>query len=448
MNKSFPLNRWLGVLAALWIISGSLCLANPGDWFSSPQPLTDGTLNYRLSRTANKLLTIDASGTVHLSYWAGDLETSPTNPSAVFYRTWTRLAGWSSQTAVDNSEVSGQPIGGRHPSLAVRTDGAVWVVWNDHRNCNEAENNNWVDNIEIYGDRRSPGSSFSSTDYRLTNSNAPHSGDNAYTPKIAIGPDGRFHFCWFDFNGDFDFSDIYIKSSDLQGDFDTAEPMSSMRKTVLSERGSGPSYTVPDLTVTPDGTIHCVWLGGFGPDGNLYYGTMLPDASRLTETLLASGAADFYDPPHITSTADGTVWVASADDSQSPERVALWRRADGAAGFDSPRYPVSVTTRQTHADMAVGPQGWIHLVWVDYRSGRHIYYGIYDPQTESLLEESPLTAVSGDWTRPSIALGENGEVFVVWEEDRTSWDFDEGDIWFSTNMEFLPSQVSHWEQYQ
>ncbi len=438
---------FLASLRLCAIAFSSLFTGSPswgGNYFSPPVKITDGSAKFQLSRTAKGHMALDSSGTLHATYWSGGTVTSPTTPSYIFYRSWTLSGGWSAPISIDNSTSGGNHVGGRHPSLAVTPSDTVWVVWHDHRNCTSA--GSWIDNIEIYGDYKPSGGSFTAADVRLTTSNAAHSGDNGYTPKIAVRSTGRISVAWYDFYADANVSDIYLKTSDASGVFNLGETMSSMQITSASSRGGTPAYTVPDLAIDASGNRHLVWAGGTGAGVNLYYATAAEGATSVTEQILASAGTNFYDPPHVTVAPNGDIWIAYADNSTGGlEQVVLLRKPAGQGSFNSPIYVTSGAVRHYSEDLAVDVSGRAHLVWIDERSGRHVYYGVYDPSLPGLTTEYPLTPVSGSWIRPTLMLDSAGDVYVLFEQNTS---LVAGDIWFTTTAQINAVDSAMWNGYE
>jgi hypothetical protein len=415
--------------------------------FLPPEKLTDSTEKYRLSRTANGHMDFDAAGNLHVTYWSGsELGTTPGLPSHIYYRFRSREGIWSAEQAIDNSTVGSQElhIGGRHPSLAIAPDQTIWIVWGDHRHCTAS--GNWMDNTEVYADSKRLGASFSEEDIRITTTNAAHLGDNAFAPKVISDREGRLSVCWFDFHFDRDVSDLLLKTSDSLGALDLGETMDSMRITNLADRGNAPGFTVPGLAVDSSGTRYLVWVGGFGAGGNLYYAEAGSAGGTVSERVLATGAVDFFDPPHITIAPNDDVWVVFGDDSVSGgEDVVLLRRRAGEPDFDSPFTVAGGASREYAPDCEIDADGLVHLVWVDERFGTHVYYGVFDTDLPGLIESFPLTETSGPWARPTLALDARGEVYVLWEENTS---VSEGDLWFATTAQPIPSSVQGWQLYR
>lgn len=439
MTRLFP-----ALLAAtLTMPVAMICPAQPVG-FTAPERVTASEALYRLSRTADQLMAVDSEGVLHFTYWSGGLATTPGTPSFVFYRSWRPNAGWSPQVAIDDSTFGANHVGGRHPCLAVTDSDDVWVVWHDHRHS--IPGGNWINNTEIYADRKPKGGTFSSTDIRLTTTSAAHAGDNGYAPRIAAAPDGALNVVWYDYTADRFLSDLYLKTSDITGQFDPGEPIASLALTHGPVRGGSPSFTVPALAIDGMGTRHLVWGSGLGIETDLYYGEVPAGGTSVSESVIAAGGADFNDPPHIGVSPAGDVWVAFGNGAgPGGENVTLMRRGAGQAGFDAPIEIAPDAARQYAPDMAFDSQGNIHLVWIDERQGRRVLYGVYDPSLAAFVVEEPLTGTPGMWSRPSIESNAEDNLYVVWEEEVSST---QGAIWFSTTRGPDVSGVSGWELYR
>jgi hypothetical protein len=126
----------------------------------------------------------------------------------------------------------------------------------------------------------------------------------------------------------------------------------------------------------------------------------------------------------------------------------LLRRAAGAAVFDAPRAVTSSAARQYAPDHAIDPDGRVHLVWIDERFGRHVLYGLYDPAQGKLTQAVPLTPGVANWRRPTIALDDQGEVYVLFEQEISP---SKGDIWFTTTVAPAPKTAArsrNWIRYK
>jgi hypothetical protein len=377
--------------------------------------------------------------------------TTPDQPSRVHYRDLRPDGQWGPLQSIDNSAVlssgvhQGKHIGGRHPSLAVGKNGVVWVVWQDHRHCRPESPYNSIDNIEVYADRLTPGLGFTDTDFRLTQSAAAHLGDNGYHPKLASNAAGDVGAVWFDFHFDYDRADIFGKTSNAQGDFDLTETMAAMRLTTDGAAGGFVYNHMPDIAVS-GAKRHIVYIKGLaGVGGDLYY-LEAPIAGAVSAPMqVAAGVASFWEPPRVALGPDGSVWIVCGAPNGS-ERVRLYRKRPGQAAFDPVVVATSAAGRQRNPDLKIDAGGRVHLVWVDTRSGQHVYYGVYDPAVSGLVVEKAVTTRSADWARPGLVLDSLGTPGILFEERLNSTDG--GAIWYTEAISRTSVPGGLWMLYQ
>ncbi len=451
-RKGFFATLFLTGFLTVW---GAVPRANADEGFSEAVKISEGDENYYLSRISNGHLAADSSGTLHVCYGSGsESDTTPDAPAYVLYRNWTVTDGWSHEVSIDDSNVleagadEGRHVGGRHPSMALDGSGNLWVVWQDHRHC--TANENYVDNVEIYGDFRPAGGDFSSSDVRLSNSQASHKGDNGYIPRVAVDAMGKVSVCWVDFNANGNIADIYMKTSDAHGLFDPNETMAEMRLTDFAgDGGAEYAVTVVDMAVTSKGTRHLVWGHGVFSDMDLYYVQTAPGAGSITGESIKAGGTDYQDPPHIAPGRGDDLWIAYADESRGvlQERVVLLHREAGKGSFDAPIEMASSSGRQTMPDLEVDEAGRVHVAWVDERSGAaEVYYAVFDPEKGRWENERTLSTEAGSWARPCLTVDGGGDVYVLFEKKDSAFE-PKGEIWFTTTARDGRAGVGEWMVY-
>lgn len=434
----------LFLFSCLW--AAPLCAA-PASFSFKPavQVTTDTQYNYRMSRNPGGQIAFDTSKTLHLVYWSGYFATNPQNPATVFYRSWARDRGWSSEEFVDNSiDSSDRRMGGRHPSMAIDGSNGVWVAWHDHRHSPPEPPYNGINNLEIYCDYRPPGGNFSETDIRLTNTSAPHFGDNGYCPRIAVAPNGEVSVVWYDFHADGSASDIFLQTSDTSGTFDQTSSVLSQRITNADNRSAAggqpfkPAFNMPDLAITSTGTRLIIWTQDFGGVvGNanqapIYFAQHGSQPAELPYTAAVSGNDGYWFPPKIKLAPNGDVWlIYTVNTGGGVRQVEISRRRAASATFDSPRR-LTATGSNENADLAIDPDGRLHVVWVStagYQSS-HVNYLLYDYETDGRLKEIVISDGPSGWAGPSIALDSDALPYIVYGNFQGESLGDQGSIWF------------------
>jgi hypothetical protein len=432
------MHRWL--LSWMMVVLGVGSVSG-GEVFEDPVPVTDSAANYRMTRNPSRQAAFDSEGTLHAVWWSGTLSTAPETPSEVFYASWSRGIGWSAPQTVDDSYIEGDVrVGGRQPSLTLTDDGAVWVVWQDHRHCRGGVPYSWIDNVEVYADVKPPGGSFSTTDIRLTTTVAEHFGDNAYSPRILAGPDGAMRVIWYDFHFNSGVADLFLKDAPAGGAFDLDESMTDMRRTRFEDRPPNPpfgpaSLTQPELVAT-DEAWFAVWSEGVGLPASLWLAA-IPEDGLLSAPLLVGSLTDGYtNPASVRAEADGSLWIGWTDRRSEVSRVML-RRRNASTGLLENSWLVTDGSQRAEAiAFELDSQGLIHAVWVEVESylQNRIRYAVLDPVTRTIVREELVTPETGAWVKPCVVLDGNDVPHVLFGEFFGDAPADTGDIWFAAGV--------------
>lgn len=409
--------RNLAPSLASFLILPAVLAASP---FLPPEVLVDEGVNARFTRNTTTQAGFDGNGVLHFAYWIGGDETNVANPSYVIYRTFSAAAGMSGPVVVDESfNSSDERLGGRQPSLAVAANGDVWIAWHDYRHVNPVSNS--IDNIEIYIDRLPAGASEFAGNVRLTETNAPHAGDNGYSPQIAIDGDGRIHVVWHDFTVDPELADIYYRVSDVNGNF-PVEAISNHRLTDFNDRGgaaTAPSFTLPAIAIANDGTIVTAWGSGTGGAAPMRYSRIDGATPPVEGTELSPSAGSFFDPPRLVASPTSGTWLVYTDRQSNPlGEITLQFMAPGESTFGAPTVVVASSGMTTNQPtIRIDGDGVVHVVYRQLASQTHLHYLTYDPVSEEISPAVQLTSTSSNWTHPSLLLDGNDNPWLLFEED-------------------------------
>jgi hypothetical protein len=434
--------------AALTIATAARVRAEIGPLaFSDDDPTTGAP---RMSQSTGGQLAWQADG-LSFVFWEEDGETSPDQPSRIWFRHWTLEGGWAARERIDQSRTAGDlEIGGRHPTLQPLADGDLFAAWYDYRHCTAA--GSWNDNIEVYGDRRPSGGGFGDVDARLTQSAAAHNGDNSYVPKLARLPDGRVAMTWYDFYWNRDISEIVMRVSDATGTFGLPPAMDDLRLTDATDRAGGDAgraFTMPQIAADTSGTLHLTWTTGTNDvPASLYYGRYDPDAGEWIDgpRRLAQGVRGHLDPPQLAASPDGAaVWLTYVDRvTHGNDELSLRRRLASASDWGAPIRLTNNAGAQQYAAPAVDAQGRVRIAYVD-RTQSRLVYGVYNPVANVFAAvDGNYDSVGGDFIRPAIALDDNDRAYVVWEE-RTG--LATSRLWFWTDAALITG-AADWHPYR
>ena len=128
------------------------------------------------SENTQGCLAVDASGVVHLVYSRPDPTQPPPNEGIYYVRIVNGVP--DPPLRVDSNSISAT-----NPTLAVDQAGTVHVVWQDSRHG--TPQGNWIDNLEIYYDRKPQAGNFFDEDIRLTRTQAAQLEFLSALPRVA-----------------------------------------------------------------------------------------------------------------------------------------------------------------------------------------------------------------------------------------------------------------------
>ncbi|HQO34843.1 MAG TPA: hypothetical protein PLG59_09290 [bacterium] len=353
---------------------------------------------------------VDSTGRLHLVYGIRDQTGSPPQ-NQVWYCEVGPDGNVSVPIRVDNATIGG----GRHPCLAVDSEDTVHVVWHDYRHTTFA--GHWMDNTEIYYDRKPVDGVFSDSDVRISDTRAGHLGDNGYAPQIAVGPDGRVHIAWYDFTLDGNTADVYLRSSTLSGEFPPQVGIEPFRITSI---GSGSTYTanwMPSLAALPSGEMYVLWGFVEGWQGNFElrgYTVSADGVARPVEQVAEDGGS-FLDPHRLTADRQGNLGLVYSKRVDTQKRIFLQYRPNGA-GWSAPIRVDNGNTDATQPDLAFDSRGQAHIVWQEDIGGAYrVMYAILSPGDLSIESPVALSRMEADARTPAIALNPRTDgISVLW----------------------------------
>ncbi len=362
------------------------------------------------SRNPQNSIVVDSEGRIHLVYFVPD-QSSNSPENRIMYMT-VENGETSSPVRVDSTDMGG----GRHPSLAIDSKDAVHVVWQDYRHTTAA--GNYIDNIEIYYDVKPVDSQFAQNDWRLTDTNADHKGDNGFVPNIAIGCDNRIHVTWYDYTSNGNNADIYLQSSDADGAFVSQSGIEDFRITDVQENPD--NYTsnwLPDVCALPDGSVYVVWgfLTGWQGTFELQGRVVSADCALGDVDIIAPKGASFNDPPRLASDQQGNMAMVYTAYIDGMYQVNVQFKPIG--GVWSGAVIVNDGTKDSaQPSIAFDSLGVAHIVWQEDFGGIYqVAYARFDPLTMLVDNHTVLSSEYADARTPAIALHPvTDQINVVW----------------------------------
>ncbi len=368
------------------------------------------------ARNTRGSIGVDSKGHTHIVYGIPDESSNPPR-NQIFYQVIEDHKA-SFPVRVD----SGSLGGGRHPSLVIDANDLLHVVWQDYRHTTSA--GNYIDNVEIYYDQKSVNGSFSSSDIRLTTTNAGHQGDNGYVPQIVVGPDNRLCVTWYDFTRNGNNADIYLISSDENGVFPDQEGIESFRITSVEQNPD--NYTsnwLPDLAALPDGLISVIWGFLRGWQGAFQLQGLTASANGILSPVesIADKGGRFNDPARLISDSEGNLMVVYPEYVDGMYRINLHYKPLGEE-WRGPLVVNDGTLSASQPCAAYLSPSEVIVVWQEDLGGIHqIAMAHVNPQMMEIGHRAVLSQMNQDARTPSISSHPmNGKTAVAWIEH--GWD--------------------------
>lgn len=361
------------------------------------------------------------------------------------------------------------------PSIAIDNNGTVFIAWSDRR---DTDNNIYFTkstdggktfhkNIKINDDsgsasQTSPSIALDSSDniyitwedYRnvdsdiyftkSTNGGNTFSGniqvnddtgsDPQHSPSIAIDDVGNIFITWYDKrNGDYD---IYFANSTNGG-------TSFGTNNIVNDDGTSERQYKPSIAAESNGFVYIVWYDyRSGSNYDVYFanstdgGAIFSQNIKITDEIGDSNQV----LPSIATEGNGLLYVAWADFRDGSYDIYFTNSPDGGASFGTNikiNDDGATNEKQTNPSVVVVPNGNIYVVWEDERYGSDypdIFIARSIDKGKNFSENIKINDDSGSYVqvKPSIAADDSG-IYVVWTDDRSD---SYGDIYFSTNGKY------------
>ncbi len=152
--------------------------------------------------------------------------------------------------------------------------------------------------------------------------------------------------------------------------------------------------------------------------------------------------------PSIAVNSTGTVYVTWFDNRNGDWDIFFANSTDSGVTWSNPNIRVNTepgNTDQTYPSLAVGPDDGIYVVWQDDRNGSYDIYFSKSINGGTNWTEPNVKINTGNDTgwqsAPSIAVDSGGTIYVVWEDNRNGdWNIyfaksiDGGDTWSDPNI--------------
>ncbi len=357
------------------------------------------------ARNPQNAIQITDDGTVHLVYTIADTSVPVPNTS-IYYQ--------SIQNGLINGPVRINSSGtnANHPAMKIGEDGIVHVVWQDSRHSTPS--GNWVDNIEIYYDRKSPEGDFLDNDNRITKTQANHLGDNGFAPQLEITDNGIIHIVWYDFHTNGNNADVYLRSSDSEGDFPAVEGIDEFRITNIETGDNFLSHWLPTISGFADG-LYVLWgfQEGFTTIFEMQGMEITGSNQKDIETIGKGGK--LLDPLRLASDHQGNIGCVYGNIVEN-QSVIEFRYRTETTDWSKPLRVNSGFNHATQPHLAFDLDGNAHAVWQEDIGGVfEIRYAEIDPVTMSIITQQKFSNEESDRRTPVIGINpQTSRIHIAW----------------------------------
>ncbi|MFX1502910.1 MAG: hypothetical protein ACFFDH_18260 [Promethearchaeota archaeon] len=345
--------------------------------------------------------------------------------------------------------------GSWQPQIAVDKNGTIHAVWYD------GTHGLWGIEYEIMYASYTEASGWSNVTVISDGYNNIYWNDGySYQPKIAVDNDNKVHVVWYD-NGPGIWREGSVDYEIMYASYTEASGWSNV--TVISDGYNGIYWNDdqsldPDLAIDNNGTIHVVWSdytdGSWGTDEEIMYVSYTETSGWSNVTVISDGYNGIYwndmisRRPDIAVDSLGNIHVVWED-----ETIGIWT----GALFDWEIMHVTYTEASGWLNVTVISDGFEDIYWNDgYSMAPQIavddddnVHVVWEDETDGLWgtdQEIMYSTLQGSkWSfpkvisdgfegvywndgqsqKPSIAIDSSGNIHVVWQDDTNGgWGID------------------------
>jgi hypothetical protein len=315
-------------------------------------------------------------------------------------------------------DTSAEPAPRINPAIAVDDQGIIHVVWEDY-GTNPA-----LANI-MYAKSKDGGINF---DESVMVDDAITVSTHQAKPKIAVDNDSIIHVVWEDYRRDSRLGDIYYAKS-TDGGMTFGDDVCVDDLITITSRQINPVIAVDSrriIHVAWEDYRDNAELGNIyyarSIDGGQTFGTDIRIDDIFTDTTHQCN-------PAIATDSFGTVFIAWEDYRNAPYLGDIYcaQSIDGGETFQENLMvddPITITHRQIRPAIAVDVQGIVYVVWEDYRDNTelgNIYCARSIDGGKTFEDDVMVDAIYTHTTHqanPAITTAGQGFVHIVWEDYR------------------------------
>jgi hypothetical protein len=242
--------------------------------------------------------------------------------------------------------------------------------------------------------------------------NISNNTDPSTAPQVAVDGAGTIYVVWEDQAGSSS-NILFSLSSDQGVTFSAPRNVS----------GTSGSSSNPMIFVDAQGGINVVWVNDAPGNDDIFFSRSADGGGSFSAPVNVSHDAADSLSPQLAVDSSGNISVVWESDS-TPFGVLYSHSTNGGTSFSSPLDLATNTGGSFGAQIGVGADGSINVVWEDdSSSGANISFSRSTDKGNSFSPPQTLSTNLGNSTEAQIVLDASGNIYVVWA-DSTSGRFD------------------------
>jgi len=277
------------------------------------------------------------------------------------------------------------------PQVATGPDGTTTITWQRY------DGDNWI----VQAATRTANATTFSTPINLSTTNG-----NAESPQVATGPDGTTTITWTRYDGDW-----ILQAA-------TRAANATTFSTPINLSTTGQDAFDPQVATGPDGTTTITWTRSINDGENIVQAaTRTANATTFSTPINISTTGGNAETPQVATGPDGTTtiaWTRSNNDGDNIAQAAT--RAANATTFSD---PINLSATGQYANtpqVATGPDGTTTITW--YLTGYNFVVQAATRAAGASAFSTPIDLSStegGEFSaQVQVAVGPDGTTTITW----------------------------------
>ena len=250
--------------------------------------------------------------------------------------------------------------------------------------------------------------------------NVSNNSDYSFTPRVAVDSNGTIYLAWEDDTAAGS-NILFSRSTDGGATFSTPTNLSN---------ASDYSFN-PRIAINATGSVNVVWEYETADNTDIMFSHSSDAGVSFTPPINLSNDPADSENEQIATDATGNIYVVWENDSLNLG-VLFSRSTDGGATFSAPAVLSTNTSGSYSAQIAIGANGNLSVVWEDdAQSASDVSFSHSSDHGATFSSPQSLSYHTGNSGSQQIAIDLTGNIDVVWANE-TSGKFD---IFFTRSVD-------------